>query len=587
MGSEKDPKGADPAASKKDPTGFSRRSFLQGALGSAVAGVAALQIGRGLLDGENPAGESGPADAVSALELQVNGKAVQLSVPDQRTLLLALREDLGLTGTKKSCNLGQCGTCTILLDGRPVYSCMMLAADAVGHDITTIEGLSRGGKLHPVQQQFIEHMGSQCGHCTPGMIISGVALLNQNPNPNVDDVKHAIAGNLCRCGNYNNEIMAILAAAGAKDTLGGVDSGVSAQSPATDAKTTNYLNSMVPAIDGHAKATGEARYSSDIGFHADDAIRNPLFAKVVRSPYRHAEIISIDDRKARKLRGYRGLVTWQDTPAFTNDRLFFNKHARYIGDAVGAVAADDQYTAQQAIELLDVEWRELEAFPDAEENLRTQNTQIQSGGPVASFLGAPTGKTGFGQPANVPTFEYKQGDTAKGFREAEWTVSSVYRTPLQCHIPLELHCCTAVWKADGLTLWDTQQSMFPAAEIIAAVLQIDPSQVRIICDYIGGGFGGKCTDSPGKTLYQAMAALLSKKTGRPVRLEYTLKEEIIAEDTRNPFVFEIKTGHKKDGSITALECRAVQTKGGYASDGPAVMGVAGEGVVATYRADHF
>jgi len=576
------------AGSKKEPAEFSRRSFLQGALGTAVAGVAALQIGRGLHDGEKPGGDDRPDDAVSALQLQINGKTVQLRVPDQRTLLLALREDLGLTGTKKSCNLGQCGTCTILLDGRPVYSCIMLAADAVGHDVTTIEGLSRGGKLHPVQQQFIEHMGSQCGHCTPGMIMSGVALLNKNPNPDVDEVKQAIAGNLCRCGNYNNEIAAILAAAG-RNVLLGVDSiaATQVQSLVADSKAPHYLNSMVPAIDSHAKATGEARYSGDIGFHLDDEIRNPLFAKVVRSPYRHAEIISINDSKARRLPGYRGLVTWQDTPSFTNDRLFFNKHVRYIGDAVGAVAADDQYTAQQAIELLDVQWHELEAFPDAEENLRTQNTQIQSGGPVASFLGAPTGKTGFGQPANIPTFEYKQGDTAKGFQEADWTLSGVYRTPLQCHVPLELHCCTALWKSDGLTLWDTQQSMFPAAEIIASVLQIDPAQVRILCDYIGGGFGGKCTDSPGKTLYQAMAALLSKKTGRPVRLEYTLKEEIIAEDTRNPFVFEIKSGHRKDGSITALECRAIQTKGGYASDGPAVMGVAGEGVVATYRADHF
>ena len=558
-------------------------------MGSAVAGVALLQIGRELHDGEKPSVENRPEDAVSALELQVNGRTVQLRVPDQRSLLLALREDLGLTGTKKSCNLGQCGTCTILLDGRPIYSCMMLAADGVGHEITTIEGISRGGKLHPVQQQFIEHMGSQCGHCTPGMIMSGVALLNENPNPNVDEVKQALAGNLCRCGNYYNEIAAILAAAGAKNGVANADStrAASAESPLSDNKTPDYLNSMVPAIDGHAKATGEARYASDIGFHSDDEIRSPLFAKVVRSPYRHAEIISIDDRRARKLPGYRGLVTWQDTPAFTNDRLFFNQHARYIGDAVGAIAADDQYTAQRAIELLDIKWRELEPFPDAEENLRTQNKQIQSGGPVASFLGAPTGKTGFGQPANVPTFEYKQGDVTAGFREADWTLNGVYRTPLQCHIPLELHCCTALWKSDVLTLWDTQQSMFPAASIVASVLQIDPGNVRIICDYIGGGFGGKCTDSPGKTLYQCMAALLSKKTGRPVRLEYTLKEEIIAEDTRNPFVFEIKSGHKKDGSITALECRAIQTKGGYASDGPAVMGVAGEGVIATYRAKHF
>ena len=587
MSEDPDRKHNDPADSQKKPPEISRRSFLQGAVGAAAAGIALLQVGRDLHDDKNDPQAQRVDDSYSDLELHVNGKTIRLHEPDQRTLLLALREDIGLTGTKKSCNLGQCGACTILLDGRPVYSCMMLAADGVGHDIATIEGLSRGGRLHPVQEQFIEHMGSQCGHCTPGMIMSGVALLNQNTSPTEDDVKQAIAGNLCRCGNYHNEIAAILDAASAKNASNSAANSNRPQQRGEKSEALTYLNSMVPAIDAYAKATGEARYTSDIGFHSDDEVRKPLYAKIVRSPYLHAEVISIDDREARKLPGYRGLVTWQDVPAFPNDRLFFNQHARYIGDAVAAIAADDQYTAQRAIELLDVKWRELEAFPDAEENLRTQNKLIQSGGPVASFLGAPTGKAGFGQPANVPTFEYKQGDVATGFHEADWTQTGSYRTPLQCHVPLEFHCCTASWKPDGLTIWDTQQSIFSAREIVASLLQIDPGKVRIVCDYVGGGFGGKCTDSPGKAMYQCIAAVLSRKTGAPVRLEYTLKEEIIAEDTRNPFVFEIKSGHKKDGSITAIECRAVQTKGGYASDGPAVIGVAGEAIVGTYRAKHF
>src|ERR1700735_2514858 len=170
-----DSKNNEPSEPRKE--GFSRRSFLQGAVGAAAASVALLQVGRELGDEKKSRGELSPDDCISELELNVNGKTVHMRVPDQRSLLLALREDMGLTGTKKSCNLGQCGACTILLDGRPIYSCMMLAADGVGHVIVTIEGLTRAGKLHPIQQQFIEHMGSQCGHCTPGMIMSGVALL--------------------------------------------------------------------------------------------------------------------------------------------------------------------------------------------------------------------------------------------------------------------------------------------------------------------------------------------------------------------------------------------------------------------------
>ena len=165
--------------------------------------------------GQPVAGSSeGHESTYADIELRINGETRAIRVPHQRTLLLALREDLGLTGTKKSCNLGQCGACTVLMDGLPIYSCMLLALDAAGHDVTTIEGVGEQGALHPVQEGFVRHMGSQCGHCTPGMVMSGVALMQQNPQPTPDDVRQALSGNLCRCGNYRNEIAAILSAAG-------------------------------------------------------------------------------------------------------------------------------------------------------------------------------------------------------------------------------------------------------------------------------------------------------------------------------------------------------------------------------------
>ncbi len=130
-------------------------------------------------------------------------------------MLLVLREDLGLTGTKKGCNLGECGACTVLEDGRPIYACLKLAKEAVGRQITTIEGLEKDGRLHPVQQAFIDHAGSQCGFCSPAMIMSGAALLLENPHPTPEQVRMAISGVVCRCGNYPHEVEAILAAAGA------------------------------------------------------------------------------------------------------------------------------------------------------------------------------------------------------------------------------------------------------------------------------------------------------------------------------------------------------------------------------------
>ena len=147
------------------------------------------------------------------LNLTVNGKPYQLSVLPWRTLLEVIREDLGLTGTKEGCGLGECGACTVLMDGRAVNSCLVLASEAEGKQITTIEGLTQGDKLHPIQQAFVDHGGLQCGFCTPGMIMAAKALLDKNPTPTEEEVKRGIAGNLCRCTGYAKIIESIKAAA--------------------------------------------------------------------------------------------------------------------------------------------------------------------------------------------------------------------------------------------------------------------------------------------------------------------------------------------------------------------------------------
>ncbi|MFH0730058.1 MAG: (2Fe-2S)-binding protein [Pseudomonadota bacterium] len=144
------------------------------------------------------------------IELMVNGEPYEIAVSPHRTLVEVLREDLKLTGTKESCGMGSCGACTVLLDGDPILSCMTLAIEAQGKDITTIEGLGEGGELDPIQTAFIDHGAIQCGYCTPGMIISSKALLKRNPKPDVDEVKEAISGNLCRCTGYRMIVDAVL-----------------------------------------------------------------------------------------------------------------------------------------------------------------------------------------------------------------------------------------------------------------------------------------------------------------------------------------------------------------------------------------
>ena len=144
------------------------------------------------------------------ITLKVNGTTNQLSVEPRKTLLQALRDDLRLTGTKEGCGIGECGTCTVLLEGEPVNSCLMLAVDAQGREVTTIEGVADGKSLHPLQESFLNHGAIQCGYCTPGMVLAAKALLDKTPNPSREDVKVAISGNLCRCTGYEQIVEAIL-----------------------------------------------------------------------------------------------------------------------------------------------------------------------------------------------------------------------------------------------------------------------------------------------------------------------------------------------------------------------------------------
>ncbi len=197
----------------KDKT-LSRRSFLKG-LGGGAIGTAVISTG--LVKSDRAEGytpeAAGLAGSRSVLNLKVNGKLYRVEVEHRNTLAEVLRDELGLTGTKIGCDRGECGACTVIINGRNMYSCSQLAVWMEGKDILTIEGLAKGDKLDPLQEAFIEHDGPQCGFCTPGQIMSGKALLLKNSKPTEAQARRALSGNLCRCGNYNREVAAVLAAA--------------------------------------------------------------------------------------------------------------------------------------------------------------------------------------------------------------------------------------------------------------------------------------------------------------------------------------------------------------------------------------
>ena len=214
---EKGKKGRCPVSSKKDsevrktpPSGFSRRGFLQGVgLGGGALGTELLQTEAKAA----PAGSkvAGPGEA--PITLWINGKKHSLQVEPRVTLLDALREKLSFTGAKRVCDRATCGSCTVLLDGKAVYACSVLAIEAQGKNIQTIESLSTGSELHPIMKSFIQHDATQCGFCTPGFVMAAKAILDENPNPTEDEVMDALGGNLCRCGTYMGIRKAVVNAA--------------------------------------------------------------------------------------------------------------------------------------------------------------------------------------------------------------------------------------------------------------------------------------------------------------------------------------------------------------------------------------
>ena len=197
--------------------GVSRRDFLKGIGGGAI-GTAVISTG--LLTPKEaeayPTEAIGSAGGKSAISLKVNGKSYRLEVEHRQTLAEVLRDELGFTGTKIGCDRGECGACTVIVGGRNIYSCSQLAVWMNNKEILTVEGLAKGDKLDPLQEAFIEHDGPQCGFCTSGQIMSGKALLMRNTNPTEAQVRRALSGNLCRCGNYNREVASVLAAAKAR-----------------------------------------------------------------------------------------------------------------------------------------------------------------------------------------------------------------------------------------------------------------------------------------------------------------------------------------------------------------------------------
>jgi putative selenate reductase molybdopterin-binding subunit len=527
----------------------------------------------------------------------INQITVEWDIEPADTLLSVLRKH-GYFGVKfGGCQKGECGACTVLLDGRPINSCSLLAAQADGHSIETIEGLGEhpdhGWKktngLHIIQNALVESGAIQCGYCTPAFALAAYALLARNPDPSEEDVRKAISGVLCRCTGYLKPVQAILNAAaqlrGENPALHTepLEPAVAMEFQPKDVQPETFkVGKPVQKVDALKLVQGKAAFTADI------ELRDMLFAKVLHSPVAHARIKNIDVRQARALPGVAAVLTYRDIPRVVYstagqsdpipgplDMFSLDEKVRFVGDRVAFVAAESEEIAERALTLIKVEYEELPAIFDAREAMRPGAVQIHDEPEYVNFADSDPSRN------LAAEIRIDIGDVEKGFREADRIFEADYSVPKVQQAHIEPHVVVTYWDEDDrLVVRTSTQVPFHARRILAPVLNLPVKRIRVIKPRIGGGFGGKQ-----EVLVEDVAAHLTIATGKPVFYEYTREEEFTAARARHPMRIHMKTGVKNDGTITANEMVALSDTGAYGCHALTVTGNTGHKAMALYVGD--
>ena len=498
----------------------------------------------------------------SSLAFAVNGKSVSVSTSPDRRLSRVLRENLGLTGTKVGCDAGDCGACTVLLDGDPICSCLVPAAQAEGHEITTVEGLAtRPPIFDRLQNAFLCHGAAQCGACTPGMLVSATALLEKNDHPSETEVLDAIGGVLCRCTGYRKIVNAIL------------DAG-SGKAATISAEVGHAVGSRMVRLDGRRKV-----YGSEI-FGADEIPADSLTVRAVRCPHHRARFRfgNLGDYVATHP-GVSAVFTSKDVPGtdrygvipdFADQLVFARKEARFRGEAIAIVVGETD-----ALEALD-----LTKFPVTWEALPPLTTIDSALDPDAVQLHADLDRFN-----NILTGgRVVRGDVDGALATADVVVEDAYETGFVEHAYIEPEAGFARRVGDCIEVQACTQSPYMDRADIAKILGIAPDAVRIIPTAVGGGFGSKLDLS-----VQPFIALAAWHLNRPVRMVYSRTESILSTTKRHPASMRLRAGASRDGKLVALDFTADFNTGAYSSWGPTVakrvpVHASGPYVVPNYRA---
>ncbi len=554
------------------------------------------------------------------LKLTINAKVHEIECLPGDTLFSVLRR-LGYYGVKFGDEQGLSGSDTVIFDSKPMNASLILAAQAEGHQIVTIESLGehpdqgwrKTDGLHPIQQAFIESGAIQCGYCTPAQILAAKALLDKNPHPSEMEVREAISGVLCRCKGYAKPVRAILRAAAvlrgeaepeAENGWSWIqpkespdlrdDSPLSGSSSSTqtavmpkliltpDRSPYKIVGKPEKKVDAIKLAQGKPAFAADI------EPRNMLHAKVLRSPFAHARIKSMDTSKARALEGVAAVLTWQDIPRVVYstagqsdpipgplDAFSLDNKVRFVGDRVAFVAAETQEIAEAAIKLIDVEYEVLDAILDMALAMQPGAIRIHDEPEYVNFADSHPEKN------LASEIRIDIGDVEKGFAEADQIFEAEYEVPKVQQAHIEPHVCMTYWDEDDrLVIRTSTQVPFHVRRMLAPVLGLPIKRIRVIKPRIGGGFGGKQ-----EVLMEDVAAHLTIATRRPVLYEYTREEEFIAARSRHPMRVRMKTGVKKDGTITANSMYALSDTGAYGCHALTVTGNTGHKSMGLYVGD--